>query len=87
MVGAFFLNRGHFDLIYHWLSLVTSLSVVAWMAYRAAPSVVGDGSVLGAAWRGVSVRRPTRFGRDPRSAAQPQPLADGPPLPRWGRAR
>ncbi|MFM1871668.1 MAG: hypothetical protein RL398_1090, partial [Planctomycetota bacterium] len=86
MVGAFFLNRGHFDLIYHWLSLVTSLSVVAWMAYRAAPPVVGDGSVLGAAWRGVTVRRPTRFGRDPRSAAQPQPLADGPPLPRWGRA-
>ena len=28
MLGAFFLNRGHFDLIYHWLGLTTCLSLV-----------------------------------------------------------
>lgn len=29
MVGAVFLNRGHFDLVYHWIALVTSLSAIA----------------------------------------------------------
>ena len=42
MVGAFFLNRGHFDLVYHWLSLVTALSLVAQAAYRAVPEVAGE---------------------------------------------
>ena len=37
MVGAFFLNRGHFDLIYHWLALVTSLSLVAAAAQSTGP--------------------------------------------------
>ena len=39
LVGAFFLNRGHFDLVYHWLALVTSLSLVAGEALRAGPPV------------------------------------------------
>ena len=39
MVGAFFLNRGHFDLIYHWIALVTALVAVSYKAARAAPSV------------------------------------------------
>lgn len=34
MVGAFFLNRGHFDLIYHWLALVTSLLSVTMVAFH-----------------------------------------------------
>ena len=38
LVGAFFLNRGHFDLFYHWLALVTSLLFVTRMAYRDAPA-------------------------------------------------
>jgi hypothetical protein len=43
MVGAFFLNRGHFDLVYHWLSLVTALSLVAQAAYARAPEpAVGE---------------------------------------------
>jgi 4-hydroxybenzoate polyprenyltransferase len=42
MVGAFFLNRGHFDLVYHWLSLVTALSLVAQAAYARAPEVAGE---------------------------------------------
>ncbi len=37
MVGAIFLNRGHFDLIYHFLDLVTCLSLVAYGAFREAP--------------------------------------------------
>jgi probable O-glycosylation ligase (exosortase A-associated) len=37
MVGAFFLNRGHFDLIYHWLALVTSLVLVTRRALARAP--------------------------------------------------
>ena len=37
LVGAFFLNRGHFDLVYHWLALVTSLVAIVSAAYLAAP--------------------------------------------------
>lgn len=36
-VGAFFLNRGHFDLFYHWLALVAALSIAQARAMRAAP--------------------------------------------------
>jgi len=38
-VGAFFLNRGHFDLFYHWLALVAALNLVATSALRRAPEV------------------------------------------------
>jgi O-antigen ligase len=51
LVGAFFLNRGHFDLIYHWLALVTSLATIAGAAWRAAP-----GAQPASFARGVSVR-------------------------------
>lgn len=36
-VGAFFLNRGHFDLFYHWLALVAALNLCASAAMRRAP--------------------------------------------------
>lgn len=38
LVGAFFLNRGHFDLVYHWLALVTALSAITAAAWREAPA-------------------------------------------------
>ncbi|MEO6593225.1 MAG: putative O-glycosylation ligase, exosortase A system-associated [Planctomycetota bacterium] len=38
MVGAFFLNRGHFDLLYHWMAMVTALGAVASVAYLRAPA-------------------------------------------------
>lgn len=38
-VGAFFLNRGHFDLWYHWLALVAALNLCAAAALRRAPQV------------------------------------------------
>jgi probable O-glycosylation ligase (exosortase A-associated) len=38
MVGAFFLNRGHFDLIYHWLALTTALGSVAMAAWLRTPA-------------------------------------------------
>jgi probable O-glycosylation ligase (exosortase A-associated) len=36
-VGAFFLNRGHFDLFYHWLALVAALNLCVRAALRRAP--------------------------------------------------
>jgi O-antigen ligase len=52
MAGAMFLNRGHFDLLYHWLALVTSLYLVARMHHAAAPE-----AQQGKAFRtGVAVR-------------------------------
>lgn len=52
MTGATFLNRGHFDLLYHWLALVTSLYLVARMHHRALPQ-----AQEGKAFRtGVAVR-------------------------------
>ena len=38
LVGAFFLNRGHFDLAYHWLALASCLGVVALAAARREPA-------------------------------------------------
>jgi probable O-glycosylation ligase (exosortase A-associated) len=41
MIGAMFLNRGHFDLVYHWIALVTSLSVIGYAAASAPALSVG----------------------------------------------
>jgi probable O-glycosylation ligase (exosortase A-associated) len=38
MVGAVFLNRGHFDLIYHWFGILTCLVGVATVLWRQAPA-------------------------------------------------
>ncbi|MBX3463449.1 MAG: asparagine synthase (glutamine-hydrolyzing) [Planctomycetes bacterium] len=43
LIGAFFLNRGHFDLIYHWLALASSLAAVAFAASRRGPATAGAG--------------------------------------------
>lgn len=57
MVGAVFLNRGHFDLIYHWLALVSALVGIAWAAWRrpvhAAAAATGGVAVQ---WRGALPR-------------------------------
>ncbi|MCA8953603.1 MAG: putative O-glycosylation ligase, exosortase A system-associated [Planctomycetes bacterium] len=59
MVGAFFLNRGHFDLIYHWFALLAGLIGVTNAAYRADPSLAMVASKSGGDRR-ISVRwRPT----------------------------
>ncbi|MBL8751612.1 MAG: putative O-glycosylation ligase, exosortase A system-associated [Planctomycetes bacterium] len=52
LVGAFFLNRGHFDLVYHWLSLVTALAAVAFGVYAKAPVT----AVAKAGRRAIAVR-------------------------------
>ncbi len=98
MVGAFFLNRGHFDLIYHWLALVTSLLAVAVMAYRRAPlagatGVATDVFAAGAPasatpgarlGRRITVRWRDRFG----GPAGSEVITEGaPPPPRWERHR
>lgn len=41
LVGSFFLNRGHFDLIYHWIALVTALSAVVAVAARSTAAESG----------------------------------------------
>lgn len=38
-IGAFFLNRGHFDLWYHWLALVAALNLCASAALRRTPQL------------------------------------------------
>jgi probable O-glycosylation ligase (exosortase A-associated) len=43
VMGAFFLNRGHFDLFYHWLALVSSLALITYAQLRRAPEVVNEG--------------------------------------------
>ncbi|MFY9345156.1 MAG: putative O-glycosylation ligase, exosortase A system-associated [Planctomycetota bacterium] len=58
LCGAFFLNRGHFDLIYHWLALTTALVLVTRMAWSAAP-VAATGQVPGRA-RQITVRATAR---------------------------
>lgn len=74
MVGAVFLNRGHFDLVYHWIALVTSLGAVATAAWLRGP--VGAAST---AARGVTIgrRRLWAAGAAAGSLRKPQP--------RWGR--
>lgn len=76
MIGSFFLNRGHFDLVYHWFALATALGTVTIAAQRMLPSAayapIGDRRITlrrkGAGPRpalagdgGVEVRRPTRW--------------------------
>ncbi len=73
MVGAFFLNRGHFDLIYHWMALVSSLAFVAYSAWRQKAVIPGKA----AQQQGVEIRR-----RGPRSAAA---AVGAGTQPRWGR--
>jgi probable O-glycosylation ligase (exosortase A-associated) len=38
MIGAMFLNRGHFDLAYHWLALVSAMLLVARQELAATPA-------------------------------------------------
>ncbi|MGE3175631.1 MAG: putative O-glycosylation ligase, exosortase A system-associated [Planctomycetota bacterium] len=81
MVGAVFLNRGHFDLIYHWLALVTCLGTVAAVAWARGPAAATAGGA-GAPHRGrarVAIRRRPVF-------AASSTTASGKLQPRWGRA-
>ncbi len=83
MVGAVFLNRGHFDLVYHWIALVTSLAAVAAVEWRRGPARIQAES------GGVTVRlRPQPARRLPSSGPRAGwPVASGrlEPAPRWGR--
>ncbi len=76
MVGAFFLNRGHFDLVYHWFALVTSLSLVFARTYAAAPQPTGAAGVAG------RPRVTVRWGPAAAAFARGRPLPVG-TTPRW----
>ncbi|MEM7201838.1 MAG: putative O-glycosylation ligase, exosortase A system-associated [Planctomycetota bacterium] len=72
MIGATFLNRGHFDLIYHWFALVSSLVFVAKREAIVRPAEAPAGAAAGTApERRVEVRWK-------RGGAAPL-------LPRWAR--
>ncbi|MCR9247846.1 MAG: putative O-glycosylation ligase, exosortase A system-associated [bacterium] len=65
MVGAFFLNRGHFDLIYHWFALLAGLIAVTNAELRKDPSLSmakvrrpGDERTFAVRWR-TSIDRVT----------------------------
>jgi probable O-glycosylation ligase (exosortase A-associated) len=77
MVGAFFLNRGHFDLIYHWLALVTSLLLVARKAFAAAPAGAARDSA-----KATPARVTVRTQRPGRARGGPVPALAA-VLPRW----
>lgn len=86
MVGAFFLNRGHFDLVYHWLALVTSLVAVTVVASRSELRTAGATAATGAAARRgrITVRWRDRFG----GPASTEVIAvNSAPAPRWERLR
>ncbi len=73
MVGAVFLNRGHFDLLYHWLALVTSFSAIGLALWLKPPVAEASG-------RGnnvVTVRHRAPFGAVPVMVGRTQP--------KWGR--
>ena len=70
IVGAFFLNRGHFDLLYHWMALVSALVFVTGVELRKDPFVERSG-----------VPQPSQVTVDWRPAV----LGPG-RLPRWGRS-
>jgi probable O-glycosylation ligase (exosortase A-associated) len=84
MVGAFFLNRGHFDLIYHWFALATALGSVTFVAWRTAVAPAGapagtevaTGNVVTVRWRG-----PLQL------AGNTGAVWEGPRAPRWQRRR
>jgi putative inorganic carbon (HCO3(-)) transporter len=78
LVGAFFLNRGAFDLIYHWLALVTALLAVTTVAWRAAPAGAVAAAGAGAGPRAVEVRWRRPFG-----AARPLGGNGALATPRW----
>ncbi|HEB54355.1 MAG TPA: putative O-glycosylation ligase, exosortase A system-associated [bacterium] len=74
-VGAFFLNRGHFDLFYHWLALVAALNLVTAAHLRRSPVAQPVGGerrgagVVRVAMPGLRPRPLPVFGRDGRGAA------------------
>jgi probable O-glycosylation ligase (exosortase A-associated) len=78
LVGAFFLSRGQFDLIYHWLALVTSLSAIVSAAWVAAPA--GAVAVAAEGARGIAVTWGRRAVSGSRTAARAGDVAV-----KWGR--
>jgi probable O-glycosylation ligase (exosortase A-associated) len=74
MVGAFFLNRGHFDLSYHWIAVASATLLIA--RHELAKDAVPESS----AERAPETRRAAREGWTPR-------LAGGGRMPVWARAR
>ena len=65
MIGAFFLDRGHFDLIYHWLGLVTCLALIVRSEYARSPEHARTEAKPGirVRWRTAAVLGPRELPR------------------------
>jgi putative inorganic carbon (hco3(-)) transporter len=72
MVGAVFLNRGHFDLVYHWIALVTSLTAISGYHWMRGPRRQASDERS----RAITVRSAPSFGVVGAFAGA---------TPRWGR--
>jgi probable O-glycosylation ligase (exosortase A-associated) len=65
MIGAFFLNRGHFDLVYHDIALVSCLRWIVIQQLAAKPAVAKGAKVMTVGWQlpTVGLGRLPRWGR------------------------
>lgn len=71
-IGAFFLNRGHFDLFYHWLALVAALNLCVRASLRRMPDAAAAAATpSGAPSAGVQVQVPGLGGAAVAGAAGP----------------
>ena len=71
LVGAFFLNRGHFDLIYHWISLVTALGAIVAVALRSSSAATSVAPAEGKLAVEVGWRKRGRAGQSGRWTPAP----------------
>ncbi len=81
MVGGFFLNRAHFDLVWHWMGIVTAMSWVARTEWA-------FGGAADPADKVSKAERPAPrpvFDLEPGRAPQASPAWGTPGLPRWER--
>jgi len=69
-IGAFFLNRGHFDLFYHWVALVACLSLCVHSGLRQVPHAAAV--VMPRARRGAGVEVAVSSLRPAAAAAAPR---------------
>ncbi len=88
MIGAMFLNRGHFDLIYHLFALVSCTVFIGTRAYLQAPGVTGFQSdeANNSGGQRITIRRRSgarRAGGSGTDGSGPNPR----PSPVWSRAQ
>jgi len=82
-VGAFFLNRGHFDLFYHWLALVAALCLCVRAGLQAVPGAAPQAAAIDGRSREVTVSLPGMRPAAAATAASPAATAAAPASVGW----